>query len=478
MVAEVVNIAEHSTYLELTSRVCYYDAPNLNNDMLPYDETSETKAQTLVHMPVQAKYKLSPDGKPTFGSHQMVRKKDGTVEFGTSSIGVNVKVYIQEDNVDLNGTIKTLPCLFSVYRIWKRYKNVIAAVQRLYSENKLYSSWEINTYQYLYDNGIRKVIDYEFLSNCLLGYEYTHPAYGTNANAISMAEHIDNSQLMIAEALSQDLIEENYKEGIAEMKTENKPVEAENTKISEQPDTKQENAEAVDSAQLTYGDLRSKVSQACNNKLGQWCYIAFFFPNEKTVWCEYDGAESELDFVKFTYEVDAEENVTVSEPEYVKLTVSIAEVNDKIAEMQKEIDIIKADIGHKNNAIIQANSKIQELNIQISELTPYKEKVEAAEKEKIETEIAKEKAELRARLLTNNLFTEAEVEEQHIKDLIEARDVSTINGLIADRFVASFDVQTKENSAKAEIEDIATASLNTDEEYTSASALIKQVLSH
>ena len=33
---QVIDIAEHTSYLELTSRVCFYDEPNLNNDILPY----------------------------------------------------------------------------------------------------------------------------------------------------------------------------------------------------------------------------------------------------------------------------------------------------------------------------------------------------------------------------------------------------------------------------------------------------------
>ena len=346
MIGEVINIAEHTTYLELTSRVCYYDEPNLNNDMLPYDDTTEEKAKTLVNMPVQAKYKVSPTGEPTFSGHEMVKKKDGTVDFKTSSIGTHTEVYIENDNVDVNGTIKNLPCLFAKYRIWKRYKNVVAAVQRLFDLGKLYSSWEINTYQYVYDRGIRKVTDYEFLANCLLGYEYAYPSYGTSANAISMAEmNNDNPQLMIAEALSQDLIEENdNKEENTEMAKKNEPSVSEDvTKVSTPTDTdttaatentnsveqKEDTAEVdnkdtvTDSAQLTTYDLRKKITDACRAKIDKYCWVSYMFPNEKEVWCEYEGAETELDYAKFTYEVGEGDVITVSDPEYVKLTVSV-----------------------------------------------------------------------------------------------------------------------------------------------------------
>ena len=502
MIGEVINIAEHTTYLELTSRVCYYDEPNLNNDMLPYDDTTEEKAKTLVNMPVQAKYKVSPTGEPTFSGHEMVKKKDGTVDFKTSSIGTHTEVYIENDNVDVNGTIKNLPCLFAKYRIWKRYKNVVAAVQRLFDLGKLYSSWEINTYQYVYDRGIRKVTDYEFLANCLLGYEYAYPSYGTSANAISMAEmNNDNPQLMIAEALSQDLIEENdNKEENTEMAKKNEPSVAEDvTKVSTPTDTdtttateninsveqKEDTAEVdnkdtvTDSAQLTTYDLRKKITDACRAKIDKYCWVSYMFPNEKEVWCEYEGAETELDYAKFTYEVGEGDVITVSDPEYVKLTVSVAEINSKVTSLEKEIETAKAELDIKNDAITKASEKIQELNVQISELTPYKEQVEAAEQKRIEAEIAEDKKRLKAKMLKGNLFTEAEIAEKNIADLIEARNESAINSLIADKFVASFD--NKGNSGEPEVSEkveteTATASLETDEDTTDARSFMRSIL--
>ena len=503
MIGEVINIAEHTTYLELTSRVCYYDEPNLNNDMLPYDDTTEEKAKTLVNMPVQAKYKVSPTGEPTFSGHEMVKKKDGTVDFKTSSIGTHTEVYIENDNVDVNGTIKNLPCLFAKYRIWKRYKNVVAAVQRLFDLGKLYSSWEINTYQYVYDRGIRKVTDYEFLANCLLGYEYAYPSYGTSANAISMAEmKNDNPQLMIAEALSQDLIEENdNKEENTEMAKKNEPSVAEDvTKVSTPTDTdttttatentnsveqKEDTAEVdnkdtvTDSAQLTTYDLRKKITDACRAKIDKYCWVSYMFPNEKEVWCEYEGAETELDYAKFTYEVGEGDVITVSDPEYVKLTVSVAEINSKVTSLEKEIETAKAELDIKNDAITKASEKIQELNVQISELTPYKEQVEAAEQKRIEAEIAEDKERLKAKMLKGNLFTETEIAEKNIADLIEARNESAINSLIADKFVASFD--DKENSGEPDVSEkveteTATASLETDEDTTDARSFMRSIL--
>lgn len=501
---QVIDIAEHTSYLELTSRVCFYDEPNLNNDMLPSDETTLERANSLVNMPVQAKYRLSPSGEPTFSGHEMKKSKStGEVTFGTSSVGTHTEVYIENDNVDVNGTIKNLPCLFAKYRIWKRYKNVVAAAQRLFSLGKLYSSWEINTYQYIFDRGIRKITDYEFLANCLLGYEYAYPSYGTSANAISMAQ-LNDSQLMIAEALSQDLLDENNindndekeepllaKKNIPSAVDENTVVDVSESTSTEDitkdttastAEDKQEETPTTDSAQLTVWDLKTRVGEACRKKLGKWCWASFMFPNEKEVWCEYDGAESELDYVKFTYEVADDDTVTVSEPEYVKLTVSIAEVNTKISELEKEIQIVKAELDIKNDAISKASETIQNLNTQISELTPYKEQVEVAERKKIEEQITAEKEALKNKLLKGNLFTEAEIAEKKIQDLIEARDISAINSLIADKFVASFDVDHKneniETASTAETVVTATANLESEDTETDVRSFMSKILSN
>lgn len=498
---QVIDIAEHTSYLELTSRVCFYDEPNLNNDMLPTDETTLERANSLVNMPVQAKYRLSPSGEPTFSGHEMKKSKaTGEITFGTSSVGTHTEVYIENDNVDVNGTIKNLPCLFAKYRIWKRYKNVVAAAQRLFSLGKLYSSWEINTYQYIFDRGIRKITDYEFLANCLLGYEYAYPSYGTSANAISMAQLNDN-QLMIAEALSQDLLDENNindndeEENLLAKKNESSPAveniiasaspEAQNSDTANTTSTaedKQNETPTTDSAQLTVWDLKTRVGEACRKKLGKWCWASFMFPNEKEVWCEYDGAESELDYVKFTYEVADDDTVTVSEPEYVKLTVSIAEVNTKISELEKEVQTVKAELDIKNDAITKASETIQNLNTQISELTPYKEQVEVAERKKIEEQITAEKEALKQKLLKGNLFSEEDIAEKKIQDLIEARDVSAINSLIADKFVASFDVYHKNENAEtvstAETVVTATANLESEDAETDVRSFMSKILSN
>ena len=311
-----------------------------------------------------------------------------------------------------------------------------------------------------------------------------------------MAEFNDN-QLVIAEALSQDLIDENNnnnkEENLLNDKMESSTVgenivtstsvenQSDNTDTTTASTDTEKNIEnpTTDSAQLTDYDLRDKVRAACRTKLGKWCWVSFLFPNEKEVWCEYDGRESELDYVKFTYEVGDDDSITVSEPTYVKLTVSVAEINAKIAELEKEASTIKAELDIKNDAISKASETIQSLNVTISELKPFKEQVEIAEQKRIEIEIAEDKARLKAKLLKGNLFTETEIAEKNINDLIEARNESAINGLIADKFVASFDSRTSETTLTAETQEPekATASLETDDDEDDIRSFMHKLLS-
>ena len=95
----------------------------------------------------------------------------------------------------------------------------------------------------------------------------------------------------------------------------------------------------------------------------------------------------------------------------------------------------------------------------------------------IEAQIAEEKEKLKAKMLKGNLFTEEEIAEKNIADLIEARDESAINSLIADRFVASFDdvVGTDVSETDVEVATVST-SLEVDDVALSPRELMRNYL--
>jgi hypothetical protein len=438
LASEVVEISESNTYLELTSRICYYDDTNTNGVLLP-SEGAEDKALTLVNMPVQAKYRTNIVGLPTFSGHEMSKDEKGNISFGTQSIGTHTEVYIENADVDVRGVIKNLPCLYAKYRIWKRYENVVAAVRRLFSIGKLYGSWEIVISSYEYKDGIKSVSDYEFLANTLLGYEYAKPSYGVDAKALSLSSDM-NDGLMVAEALSQDIIchgldKENEAKEDNDLQKNNVTQVAENKAEGESVETpiatlNATNNDTTEISQLTEYDLRKKIREACRAKLDKWCWISFHFPVEREVWLEVDDRESELDFVRMTYEVN-NDTITVSEPENVKLTVSISEINTKVAELESVISA-------KDEAIIKSGEEISRLKSEVSTLTPFREKFEKDEQEKVAAELQEKKDTLVSSVTKSGLITKEEIEySEELKGYVDTLDDKSLKAVLAERYMES-----------------------------------------
>ena len=220
-------------------------------------------------------------------------------------------------------------------------------------------------------------------------------------------------------------------------------------------------------ASLTDSDLFRKINEACRKAVNCcWGYISYWFPEDKTVWYKPDDAESQLDFKLFTYEV-VDDEVTVSDPQDVKLTVSVVDMNATIAEKDEKIGALTAELEIKDDAVIKAGEKINKLNVEISELKPYKEAVEKAEQERIEAEIAEAKQTLKNNMLKTKLFTEEEVASAEIAELIESRNETAIKNLIAERYIASFDSDNSETSTETasfeEKEDVSVANLEVDD---------------
>ena len=461
MSSNVIELSEHKTYIELTRRLCYYDYPNLNGVQLNSD-TAEEKAQSLLMQPVVAKYKKIRN-KDDLGGHECSVDTKGNVTFGTIPIGVNVSVEVKNDTITINDTTVETPCLFATSRIWTRNKNVCSAIKRLFAEGKLHSSWEILTENAEYVNNVKILKDYVFEADALLG-STSNPAYGECATTLCVAS-VDDPEILLSEAIANDFNIENSKtkedntleikenESVVTSENENTDVvtdevvetsqetnDVETTDTSEiVSDTKEtdnassetvdtdiseqttDDAQTVEVSELTVRDLRNKIEKLCREKL-RYCWISFMFPNEKYVLVEYDERESELEYMKFTYETNGDE-VTVGEPEKVKLAVSVANINAEIAE--------------KNNAIIKANEEIATLKSENENLMKYKEMYEKVEAEKAADEMAKKKKCLSEYAVRSGYISSEEIEtSEEIKALIDSVDENGIKAIIVDRLMA------------------------------------------
>ncbi len=480
MSSNVIELSEHKTYIELTRRLCYYDYPNLNGVQLNSD-TAEEKAQSLLMQPVVAKYKRIRN-KDDLGGHECSVDNNGNVTFGTVPIGVNVAVEIKNDTVNINNNTVETPCLFATSRIWTRNKNVCSAIKRLFAEGKLHSSWEILTENAEYVNNVKILKDYVFEADALLG-STSNPAYGECATTLCVAS-AEDPEILLSEAIANDFNIDNsetkedktlkIKENESVVTSENADVvtdevvetsqETENVETTEtNNDTETEtvstsseeesheavdNSETIDVSALTVRDLRCKIEKACRDKI-KYCWVAFMFPTENYVLVEFDERESELEYMKFAYTVDGED-VTVGEPEKVKLAVSVADINSEISE--------------KNDAIIKANEEITTLKSEVEALTKYKEMFEQAEAEKAADELAKKKKCLSEYAVRSGYISSEEIESsEEIKKLIEAVDENGIKAIIVDRLMAQKNDVVVETSEMATPVTTEVASLTCDE---------------
>lgn len=529
--SKTIDIAENDLYLELTNRMCYFDDKNLNNVLLPYKGVEEKAlecAKSLINMPVQAKYKKIA-GKDDLGSHEMHINPDGEVIFDTESIGTHVDVWIEETEVTtVSGEVKKLPCLYAKKRIWKRNKNFINAIKRLYeSESGLGSSWEIQTLEYTFKDGVKTLTDYVFLSDCLLG-STTTPAYNGTSKAISLSS-LTEQELMVAEALSQDIISQgldnnnqekednilNKDENITLSADENVEEVTETEEVTVEESTETENSEytseekdkddddnddkdddkdddnevednedgeckkkkasasteSTETSALTSYDLRRKLSEECRKKVDDWCWVAYLFPEEKEVWCEYDG-DSELDYLKFTYTVENDE-VSVSDPEKVTLTVSVKDINSTVSEYEKTI-------AEKDDLIVKASSEITSLKSENTELSQYKEKFTQMEQEKVAAELAQKKEDLIASVIKSGQITREEIEaSEEFSGYVDNLDKKSLMAIVGERLSASVDNKTDENIETSESKsDVHVASNlnNEDDEVVDKASIMRNFL--
>lgn len=462
MSSNVIELSEHKTYIELTRRLCYYDYPNLNGVQLNSD-TAEERAQTLLMQPVVAKYKKFQN-KDDLGGHECSVDSKGNVTFGTVPIGVNVSVEIKKDTVSINDNAVETPCLFATSRIWTRNKNVCSAIKRLFAEGKLHSSWEILSEKVEYTDNVKILKDYVFEADALLG-STSNPAYGECATTLCVA-NTDDPELLLSEAIANDFNIENSEtkedktldikenESIATSETENvntitnEVTETSETEVNtENKETNIENSETVEVSALTDRDIRCKIEKLCRDKL-RYCWVAFMFPAENYVLVEYDGRESELEYMKFTYTVNGDD-VTIGESEKIRLAVSVANINSEISE--------------KNDVIIKANEEIASLRAEVESLTKYKEMFEKAELEKAEKELAEKQENLKKYAVKSGYITLDEVEtSEEIKKLIDAVDENGIKAIIVDRLMAQKN-DTVNTSEVAETKTTEIASLTCDD---------------
>ena len=471
--SDQVYLSENSNPDSYIAKFIICDFGRNKNGVALDRNTIENWMSTLKNKPLVGKIKMRYDGEYDFTGHNVreVEKVDENgnkyreVEFDTEAFGTFFDVAIE--------TINDKEYIVASCEIWKRFTKACEIIVNRIQEGSLSTSWEISvekSTQGIIDGLMTKIIQAgRFIGHCLLGKNVS-PAYDSSG-LLEIAS--TNYDMEFAEALSQDILSQgldkeneakeennlqsNIETQVAEENVEETVVEtpvADTTESSTETEVT-ENKDETEVSQLTEYDLRKKICEACRAKLDKWCWISFHFPVEKEVWLEVDGRESELDFVRMTYTVE-NDTITVSDPEEVKLTVSIADVNTKIAELE-------AEVSTKDEAIIKSGEEIARLKTEISELSPFKEKFEKAEQERIENELKEKKDNLVSSITKSGLITKDEIEaSEELKGYVDNLDEKSLKAILADRYIASLsENNTEVSETKTEVE-TETASTNLD----------------
>lgn len=502
-----ISIASYSNYKEAIFLISVLDEPDSYGRIIP-KESGEKYCDTIIGYPVVAKLEKNIFGQPIdFGGHELIVKKakDGKKKsyFNTVPIGSVIDSWCEEREVD--GYEGTPECILIKTKLWtSRFPEYFKVFDKLWDDGNISSSWELTATEVV-TKGVNKIYKvFEFIGNCILGKNHTPAVPGSgvieyaefddelsnalmtdisNSNTSNYENIEEKEDINLAEKTKKDdLIKDTEKENtttdsVEETEKDKKKKDEETAEkkkktscaedTSETKETAEstvesdDNPEEPETASLTDSDLFRKINKACEDAIKGWGYVSYWFPEEHTVWFHVYDAPTQLDYKLFTYTVENDE-VTVSEPQDVKLTVSVSDVNTVLAEKDEKIETLTAELEIKDKAVISAGEKIGKLNVQISELQPYKEQIEKVEQEKIEAEIAEEKESLKKNLLKGGLFTEEEITKAEIAELIEARDKTAINGLIAEKYIASFDKEETDVADKEEIVP-ATASLETND---------------
>lgn len=418
-----IEISEHKNYKLATFLISVLDEWNENGVLIP-KEIGEKYYETIVGFPVVAKLIVDADNNPVdFRGHEVSVQK-GIYRFNTVPIGSVLKSYIEEREVE--GYEGKKSCIMIQAKLWtSRFPEYFKVLDTLWSENNVSSSWEISVEksELVLRGRILKV--FSFIGNCILGRDVEGAVRG--AGMIEYAEFNDNSDdIKLAKALSSDCIGKEVKE----MEKENVEAAVSEKEIVEEKiiaeKSKSDNSEnVVDVSAMTIEDFEKKIHQKLRENEGNivYGYIYHIFVDEK-YFLTHNYKQDSLEFYKFTYDIVDNEVVINEVPEKVTLVVDIVNVNSTIASKDEEI--------------IKANSEIENLKSEVTELLEIKSKYDSLISEKAEIEKAEKIKNLKEKAVSSGYISEKEIEtSEEISDIISSLNEAKLNSIIVDRILSN-----------------------------------------
>lgn len=449
-----IEISEIQSNGNILAKFCLCDFSVNGNGVRLNRDTVETWMSSLVNQPLVGRIGYAGD----FTGHNMrtatITCADGekrkTVVFDTEAIGTFTDVAIE--------TVDDVDYIVGSAEIWSRYPMVCELIKKRAAEGTLHTSWEISVAESHRDGNVKVIDSGCFTALCVLG-KNVRPAY-ESSRMMEVAESFEDTEF--SEALSMDISNESNKEvtkmdeneklaSAVEPETQDAPVVSEAGNPEEDKKAKPTGDENVDdpaptdeqedekddkteTSSLTVRDLRYKLECMLRNN-GKDGYIDFMFPEDHTFLLKpYGCASGELEYEQYGYTVDGDA-ITLGDPVKVKLVATPIAMSNAIAE--------------KTNALVEASTKISDLETQLTELSVYKEAAKKAAAEKAAAEKLEKENALKEYATKSGLITEQECsEDEAIKTMISELNENGIKELIADRLIASL----AEKSQEKEIE--------------------------
>ena len=492
----MISESSDGTYLDTKFIICDFE-PNKNKVQLQR-EGAEALLSGLENMPVVGKVVKNKKNEDDLSGHNMrieYKKNPDTGEYEAKAVFDTVPLgSFYDPKIE---TIDDHEYITSRAKIWTRYENSANVIKKLYSEDKLTTSWEIMSSEFYYnDDNVKVLTNYSWLGSALLGSEVT-PAYSC-AKVIEVSS-INEDQLLLANAIAQDLQGLDIKDDELDI---NKNEEDEDKEEDLMPKASNKNAQ-VEQSDVTMQDLYSKLSKSVDAKMDKYMYISMIFPETHKLWAYHWSRESELDFVEFSYQVLEDDSVAVGEPIPVKLSmtyasestnpnvniqvnlddtakllsskeIEITNLKGEISILTSELEGLKSEIIEKTDALVKVSETITTLESEIATLKPFKDAADAIAQAEAEKVLAEQKESLKNLALKSGFIVESELEDEAIKSAIDAIDEASIKVIIANRFIAKLNEKPAEatptpdpkleTSTTPEVTPSATANINLDDE--------------
>lgn len=409
MSSKPIEVSEQKNHKIATFLISVLDEYNENNVLIEKSD-GEKHHKSIIGMPVLAYLEYSRDGKPSdFGGHELRSKidDDGNISYYFATIGIGSVLDSWIEKREVAGYEGLKDVILVKTKLWtSRYPEYFDVLDKLWQEGNVDSSWEISVDKSERTPRGKKLQEFEFIGNTILGREVLGAV--KSAGMLEVAENNIDSNLILSQAFVKDMQYNKEEEGT---------VSKEKVKVEENEVIE------VEVSNETVKDVNS---------------------------------------------------IMVKLDETVKL---LSSKDVTILEITKERDALKSEVETKTEALVSANEEISNLKNEVSELTPFKEKVEAIEQAEKEETLKQDRETLRQHALKSKRISQEELDtSEEIKEMIESLDKSGINNIIAERLMNELETEVVEVSDKDK-KDTVTASIMADVDDLPNSNLMSSWLS-